>query len=267
MKVHLIGSAVAALAIASAAATQPAPPPGVAQGTGPAAIAPTPPPGMPQMHMMIGGDHVMTRQEVAEHVGKLFAKLDANHDGFITKDEVEAFHHKFAGMAQMGHDMAERGRDMAEMGRAMAERYRDMPMPNRGAMFDRLDTNHDGSISRQEFMASRPEEREQRVMIMRGGPDGAPGAPMPPMEGHSGMNMDMHMRHMGGMGMGMGMAGFGGQMFEMADINHDGRVSLAEAQAAALAHFDRADLNHDGKITPDERQQMHKIVRIERRDS
>src|SRR4051812_43944107 len=106
MKAYLIGGAVAAFAIASAAATQPAPPPGVALGTGPTTMAPAPPPGMPQMHMMIGGDHVMTRQEVAEHVGKLFAKLDANRDGFITKDEVEAFHQKFAGMAQMGQDMA-----------------------------------------------------------------------------------------------------------------------------------------------------------------
>jgi Ca2+-binding EF-hand superfamily protein len=219
--------------------------------------------------MMMFSDHVMTRQEVAEHVGKLFAKIDANHDGFITKDEVEAFHQKFAGMARMGQDMAEHARGMAEMGRAMAERYSDhgMPMPDRGAMFDRLDTNHDGNISRQEFMAGRPEVHEQRVMIMRGGPDGAAGASMPPMDGHPGMNMDMHMRHMGGMGhmdgMGMGMA-FGGRMFEMADINHDGRVSLAEAQAAALAHFDKADLNHDGKVTPDEHQQIRERIRIER---
>ncbi len=81
------------------------------------------------------------------------------------------------------------------------------------------------------------------------------------MDGHPDM-MRMHM-HMGGMGMG----GFGERMFEMADTNHDGRVSLAEAQAAALAHFDKADLNHDGKITPDERQQMHETIRFEHRPS
>ena len=260
MRGYLLGSAIAALAIATAAAAaQPTPPPGVAQGTGPATMAPIPPPGMPQMRMMmIGGDHVMTRQEVAEHVGKLFAKLDTNHDGFITRQEADAIHARMEAAMERVGDVEQR---LAQRGIFMGDR---------GAMFDRLDTNHDGNISRQEFMASRPEVREQRVMIMRGGPDGAPGAPMPPMEDHSGMNMDMHMRHMGGMGhmgMGMGMAGFGGEMFEMADINHDGRVSLAEAQAAALAHFDKADLNHDGKITPDERQQMHKIVRIERHDS
>jgi hypothetical protein len=59
----------------------------------------------------------------------------------------------------------------------------------------------------------------------------------------------------------------GGHMFDMADANHDGRVSLAEAQAAALAHFDKADLNHDGKITPDEHQQIREQIRIERRPS
>jgi hypothetical protein len=77
----------------------------------------------------------------------------------------------------------------------------------------------------------------------------------------------MHMggMHMGGMHTaGMGMHGFGGHLFEMADANHDGRVSLAEAQAAALAHFDKADLNHDGKITPDERARVHQEMRIER---
>jgi hypothetical protein len=243
MTKFLTGGAMAALAIASVAvAAQPAPPPppGVAAGT---ATAPLPPgaPHAPQMHMMVMSDHVMTRAEVADHVAKLFAKLDTNRDGFVTKDEVEALHQKMMGAMGMAHDMAGRFQEGG------------MPMPDRGAMFDRLDTNHDGNISRQEFMAGKPQVREERVMIMRGGPDEAPGAPGgPPMHG---MQMRMH---------GMGM-GFGGNLFEMADANHDGRVSLAEAQAAALAHFDKADLNHDGKITPDERQQMHKTMRIERR--
>ena len=92
-------------------------------------------------------------------------------------------------------------------------------------------------------------------MIMRSGPVGAAGP-----SGEPGMKMHMH----GGMGrLGMGMGG----LFEMADTNHDGRISLAEAQAAALAHFDKADLNHDGKITPDEHRQMHQLMRLERKGS
>ena len=50
-------------------------------------------------------------------------------------------------------------------------------------------------------------------------------------------------------------------MFEMADANKDGRVSLQEAQAAALQHFDMADTNRDGQITREERKQMHQRMR------
>jgi len=48
-----------------------------------------------------------------------------------------------------------------------------------------------------------------------------------------------------------------GRMFESADANHDGKVSLQEMTNAALQHFDMADANHDGKLTPDERMKMH----------
>jgi hypothetical protein len=243
MTKFLIGGAVAALAIASvAAAAQPAPaaPPGVASGTAP---APLPAPGTPQVRVLMGGDKVMTRSDVANHIGKLFARLDTNHDGFIVKEEVQAVHQKMMGAMS----------DAGEMRRRLAERG--VRIGDRGAMFDKLDSNRDGSISRQEFMAAKPQVREERVMIMRGGPDGAlspPGGPQAPgMRGMKGMH-----------GMGMRM---GGRLFERADSNHDGRVSLAEAQAMAFAHFDKADVNHDGRITPDERQQMRRTVRIERR--
>lgn len=236
MRAYLIGGAIAVLGLATAAAAaQPAPPPGVAQGTTAAPVVMPPPPGPPHVRVMFG-DHVTTRAEVAEHVGKMFAKLDTNHDGFITKEEIDALHAKMdakmdAAMAKMG-DVHKR---LAESG---------IMMGDRGQIFDQLDTNHDGNISRQEFTASRPEVRERRVFVMREG-------------GAAGARMRMHR---------MGMGGFGGNLFDMADANKDGRVSLAEAQAAALAHFDQADVNRDGRITPDERREM-RHVRIERRGS
>ena len=225
-----------ALAVAVApAVAQPAPPtpPGVAPGVAP--VAPVRPV-VPQMHMRMMSDRIMTRAEVSQHVAKMFAKLDTSRDGFVTREEVDALHNKMMGAMDGRIE-----RKVAQHG---------MLMGDRGAMFDRLDANKDGSISRQEFMASHPQVREQRVFVMREG--AAPGAP-----GEPGMRMRMH--H-------MGMGGFGGHLFEMADANKDGRVSLTEAQAAALAQFEKADLNHDGRITPDERQQMHKL-RIERRQS
>jgi Ca2+-binding EF-hand superfamily protein len=248
MRGYLIGGAVGALAIASvAAAAQPAPPPpGVAQGTAPAPMAPMSPPGAPHVRMMLGGDHVMTRDEVAKHVGELFARLDTNRDGFVTKDEVEAIHARMAAAMAKAGDAEHR---VGDIEKHLAERG--VFIGNRGAMFDRLDSNHDGNVSRQEFMASKPQVHEERVMIMRG-PDGAAGAPG--MHGMHAMG-GMHAMHMGGTAMGQ-------HMFEMADANHDGRVSLAKVQAAALAHFDKADVNHDGRITPDERVE----IRLERHE-
>src|SRR5690349_24765266 len=61
-----------------------------------------------------------------------------------------------------------------------------------------------------------------------------------------------------------GMHGFGGRMFEMADANRDGRVSLQEAQSAALQHFDMVDANRDGQVTPEERGQMRQQMRAHR---
>lgn len=242
----LVGGALVALAlsIGAPAAAQVAPPPGVAQGTTPVAsvrTAPQRPQVRERMHMhMMMSDRTLTRDEVVRHVREMFARMDANKDGYVTREEMQAFHHRFA-------EMGGRMRDRVEGHGAM--------MGDRARMFDQLDTNHDGVISREEFMAARPLMRERRVMIMR------EDAGMPRMEG-------MHMRGMGMQGMGMHRTGgFGGHLFEMADTNHDGRVSLQEAEAAALAHFDRADLNHDGKVTSEERRKAHEMMRREHRPS
>ena len=172
-------------------------------------------------------DRVLTREDVIQHVRKLFARLDTNHDGYLTKEELGTIHRPMMGL----HGDTQRRFE-----------GHGMMMADRAAMFDRLDTNQDGVISRQEFMAAHPPLYEHHAMISPGGPEGAPGAP----------GIRMH---------GMAMVE---HLFEMADSNHDGRVSLQEAEAAALAHFDRADLNHDGKITPEERQQMRQLRHGER---
>jgi Ca2+-binding EF-hand superfamily protein len=233
----LVGAAAAALAISIA--------PALAQTAGapPAPVAaPVPAPSSPtqQVRVKVMSDKVMTRAEVDQHIRKIFAMLDTNHDGFVTREETAS---AAQGMMAMHGDMAKRLAD------------RGMLMGDRSAIFDRLDANHDGSISRQEFMASQPQAREQRMIIMREGngpaSNGQPAAPQAP--GVHGMHM-----------FGMGMRGFGGHLFEMADANNDGRVSLQEAETAALAHFDRADLNHDGKLTPEERQQAHQLRRLHR---
>ena len=196
MKLFLIGTA-AVIAVAGAAIAQTAP------------VPPTPPTPPHAMQMRFAKPE--TRAEMQAHVAKMFARLDANHDGFVTREEAQAMH------AQMAAKMQQRMAQRAQNGGA-----------DRSKAFDRIDANHDGMISRDEFAAA---PRGHGMMMMR----------------------------MAGM-----RRGLGGQMFDMADLNKDGRVSLAEAQQAALQHFDRADLNHDGVLTPEDRQQAPQLMRSKR---
>jgi Ca2+-binding EF-hand superfamily protein len=174
---------------------------------------------------------VHTRDDVVKHVRDLFARLDSNRDGFITREEAGT------GKLAMRSDTRER----------FAEHLakRDGPRPDRGAAFDRLDTNKDGTISRAEFMSAKPRIEERRMIVTREGAGGEPGGAG---------KMRMHR-------MGMGLHG---RLFDKSDVNHDGKVSLQEATDTALRHFDMADANHDGKITPDEHMQMRQKIRIER---
>ena len=178
------------------------------------------------------GGRVQTRAEVLAKTQKHFAMMDANHDGFVAAEEMQSM-----GGHQMGKHMGHRG-DMA---------MNDGPMGNPNAMFDRLDTNHDGAISRDEFAKGR-QMRIERKVVINGGPE-QDGEEHGDMHGQGGM-------HGGG--------GMGAHMLKMADANNDGRISLQELTAASLQRFDRADANHDGQVTPEERRAMHEQMKLQR---
>ena len=174
-----------------------------------------------------GRTSVHTRAEVAAHVRTMFDRLDSNRDGSITKAETEAAKTKLGQWA----------------GRRMHRGAAGGQMADRGAMFNRMDANHDGSVSRAEFDAAHA-QHQQRIATRDQNGDGRP-------DGR---------RMRGGHGMGE-------RMFELADGNRDGRVTLQEATNAALRHFDTADVNRDGQLTPDERMQMHQRMRGEHKPS
>jgi hypothetical protein len=167
-----------------------------------------------------------TRAQLGAHVATIFQRLDANRDGFITREESQA------AMGPRGDRKGER--------QSRADRSPEHRTENRAAMFDRLDANRDGSLSRAEFAAA-PARHNRRI------------------EGRS----DEHPHGK----MGMGGMGLRGRMFEMADANRDGRVTMAEASAAAYRHFDMADANRDGQITRDERMQMRQRMRAAKASS
>ncbi|UAK25146.1 EF-hand domain-containing protein [Sphingomonas nostoxanthinifaciens] len=84
--------------------------------------------------------------------------------------------------------------------------------------FAALDANHDGVVTSAEFDAFRAKQAAGKAEVAAG-----------PF-GH-----------------------VGGHWFERADAKGDGRVTLAEAEARPLQLFDMADVDHDGVISAQER--------------
>lgn len=229
-----IAGLLAAAAAAPVLAVQPlpvAPPAPVVQVAPRAPIAP---------RMMMP----TTRADVQAHVAQMFAQRDANRDGFLTTDELQARR----GM---------RGDRANVMVRRMGPGGAPRAMGDANAAFDRLDANRDGKITRDEFGKAREIRIEKRVMVdgqpRHGGEHGmhampgAPGAGIHASPGAPGERREVRIVRRGGGG------GMMGAMFQGADANRDGRVSLSEATGAALQHFDMMDTNRDGRVTPEER--------------
>ena len=192
----------------------------------PAAAAPA----APRAPMMMR-EH--TRDDVVAKVREHFARLDSDRDGFVTKAEADA------ARAQMKAKFAERRAERREHRQERTEMRREHT-------FERLDSNNDGSISRAEFDAAHQARAASHD-----------GARRPAARRLAGKMAKMHRG---------GMSHMSGQMFEMADANKDGRVSLPEAQEAAVRRFDLADTNRDGRITREEMMQRHRQMRAQRQN-
>lgn len=105
------------------------------------------------------GMAAQTKEEAEQRAQTVFEQLDANHDGLVTQDEVDAFtklmgnNPRIVGRvtrlfadADANHD----GKVSAAEAKARAE-----------AAFDAADTNHDGILSPEERQASRQRSSAQ----------------------------------------------------------------------------------------------------------
>jgi Ca2+-binding EF-hand superfamily protein len=143
----------------------------------------------------------------------MFAELDANNDGRFTPEEA----------------------------RARGEQRRAQHMDR---MFERLDLDRNGSITREEMAQARAQHQARRGE--RGPRPGGPG---------------MRHRRMGMHG-GPAMRGMRGQRL----FGEQGFVTAEQFRARALARFDRLDADRNGTVTAAERRAAREQRRERRRD-
>ncbi len=98
--------------------------------------------------------------------------------------------------------------------------------------------------------ASAEQRMERRFQMIDSNGDGY----VTRAEADAAMAAMQQFRGAGAGGRGGIPGGMDAKAFDEMDADHDGRVSLAEAKAWALARFDAADTNHDGVLSPEERQ-------------
>jgi Ca2+-binding EF-hand superfamily protein len=154
-----------------------------------------------------------TRAQVEAAVQARFARADADHDGFVTREEVRA-------RVEAARPDREGGRDQ-----------------RRGQMFDRLDADHDGSISRAEFDARpafRGGEPGRRFARRGGGMGGGLGGRL-----FERLDSDRDGR------VALAEAERAAlERFDRVDSNRDGSISPEERQAAREAFRERMQERH-----------------------
>lgn len=110
-----------------------------------------------------------------------------------------------------------------------------------GAMFEDVDTNGDGSISKAEFDAYYSKQNAKHLREMNANKDGR----IAPDEMQGLLKRDTRQNN--------GTANLD-QRFSAADTNHDGVLDREEANAMPMLkyYFDKVDANKDGKVTRQE---------------
>ncbi len=171
-----------------------------------------------------------------EHAPRGFPAADTNQDGIISKAEFMAV----SGRRFMMMDHNQDGLLSSDEQRKMvARRHKDKRSK---AVFDAIDNNHDGMISRAEFEAhmakkdARMKKHRENAQIehdrrVKGRAD------MPP--DHD--KMKRYMKDHGSMG-----------HWKRFDANQDGLISRAEYDAGAEVMFERLDVNDDGQLSQGE---------------
>ena len=113
--------------------------------------------------MDINTDGMLSPDEHAAGAKKMFDTMDANKDGIVTAEEMDAAHERVAGRNAGKADMSSAEKikvtDTSGDGTLTAEEH----AAGSKMMFDKMDTNHDGHLSKGEVITGHAKMMKQGV--------------------------------------------------------------------------------------------------------
>jgi Ca2+-binding EF-hand superfamily protein len=173
-------------------------------------------------------DGKVSLDEFKTNVSATFKTFDADGNGQVTKDEIKARHDAFKDARKAVRDAADADKATAREALQAAGPFM---LPGAGKMFDRADTDKNGTLSEAEVLASAEKIFARRDSNKDGALDTADARPMKG-KGHHGKGGDQRAE----------------RMLKRLDTNNDGKVSQQEMLAGATQTFERFDADKNGEV-------------------
>lgn len=174
-------------------------------------------------------DGKVSLDEFKTNVSATFKTFDADGNGQVTKDEIKARHNAFKDARKAVRDAADADKATAREALQAAGPFM---LPGAGKMFDRADTDKNGTLSEAEVLVSAEKIFERRDSNKDGALDTADARPMKG-KGHHGKGGEQRAE----------------RMLKRLDTNSDGKVSQDEMLAGATQTFERFDADKNGEVT------------------
>lgn len=167
--------------------------------------------------------------EFKTNAAAAFKAFDADGNGQVTKDEIKARHAAFKDARKAVRDAA-----VADKGKARDALRAGGPymLPGAGKMFEKADTDKNGSLSEAEVLASAEKIFERR--------DSNKDGMLDPADAHPGKGKGHH---------GKDREQRAERMLNRLDTDKDGKISQAEMLARASQAFERFDTDKNGVVT------------------
>lgn len=171
-------------------------------------------------------DGKVSLDEFKANVSATFKTFDADGNGQVTKDEIKARRDAFKQSRKTVRDASDADKDKAREAMRAAGPFM---LPGAGRLFDRADTDKNGTLSQAEVLASAEKIFARRDSNKDGAIDTADaGQPK---------------------GKGKNREERAERMLKRLDANNDGKVSQDEMLAGATKTFERFDADKNGEVT------------------